>query len=187
MIGVIKQEQTSAETKEVNVNLNEDQFAQERLEAELAKKRKEQEEKERAERQARYEREAQKSSSTGFFGLFSMGSSNQRSAPRSVGMAMESRGRKMKKSAARCAAPPREARAEMMMGAAMDMDIDDEVDQLGSIMQEAMMVKASYKESAARCISDDDESQEESGGDSPVNAMSIPEPDESKVESKTAK
>ena len=93
----------------------------------------------------------------------------------------------MKKSAARCAAPPREARAEMMMGAAMDMDIDDEVDQLGSIMQEAMMVKASYKESAARCISDDDESQEESGGDSPVNAMSIPEPDESKVESKTAK
>ena len=41
---------------------------------------------------------------------------------------MESRGRKMKKRAARCAAPPREARAEMMMGAAMDMDIDDEVD-----------------------------------------------------------
>ena len=94
----------------------------------------------------------------------------------------------MNKSAARCAAPPREARAEMMMmEAAMDMDEDDGVDQLDSIMQEAMMVKASYKESAARCISDGDESQEESGGDSPVNAMSIPEPDESKVKSKTAK
>ena len=53
MVGVIKQEQTSAEVKEINVNLNEDQFASERLEKELAKKRAEEEAKARAERQAR--------------------------------------------------------------------------------------------------------------------------------------
>ena len=38
MVGVIKQDLTSAETKEVNVNLNEDQFAREAFEAYEAKR-----------------------------------------------------------------------------------------------------------------------------------------------------
>ena len=48
------------------------------------------------------------------------------------------------------------------------------------------MVKESYKESAARrCSLGSDEEEEEKGGDSPVNAMSIPETEESKAKSKT--